>query len=267
MRCPFCGTETYLSPVKSADGAASGRARAGSGRRVPARPGGHPRRRTRRRPRREAARLRRRRIPHRRGSRPGSSPQVRGETPVMRLAYKIWLDYRGRAFGDGPARLLDGVERAGSLRKAATELGMSYNKAWRILHAAEQRLGFALLDRSVGGSLGGGSHLTPRPRTWSALPGPGGRGRGGPRRRVRAALLRLGGPRARGAAYGASARGLTQIGRGRRGMASRPPDLPARRPISRCVTRSSPGAVARACRRGPRTPSQAVTPSAAGFFS
>jgi molybdate transport system regulatory protein len=38
---------------------------------------------------------------------------------------------------------------------------MSYNKAWRILHAAEQRLGFPLLDRSVGGSLGGGSHLTP----------------------------------------------------------------------------------------------------------
>lgn len=78
----------------------------------------------------------------------------------MRLMYKIWLDYRGRAFGDGPARLLDGVEQSGSLRKAALELGMSYNKAWRILHAAEQRLGFPLLDRSVGGSLGGGSHLT-----------------------------------------------------------------------------------------------------------
>ena len=79
----------------------------------------------------------------------------------MRLMYKIWLDYRGRAFGDGPARLLGGVQEHGSLRKAAQELGMSYNKAWRILHAAEQRLGFALLDRSVGGSLGGGSHLTP----------------------------------------------------------------------------------------------------------
>ncbi|MBN1321198.1 MAG: LysR family transcriptional regulator [Thermoleophilia bacterium] len=79
----------------------------------------------------------------------------------MRLMYKIWLDYRGRAFGDGPARLLDGVQEWGSLRKAAQELGMSYNKAWRILHAAEQRLGFPLLDRSVGGSLGGGSHLTP----------------------------------------------------------------------------------------------------------
>jgi len=80
----------------------------------------------------------------------------------MKLAYKLWLDHRGRAFGDGPARLLDGVEEAGSLRKAAAELGMSYNKAWRILHAAEERLGFALLDRSVGGSLGGGSHLTPQ---------------------------------------------------------------------------------------------------------
>jgi molybdate transport system regulatory protein len=82
----------------------------------------------------------------------------------MRLSYKLWLEYRGRAFGDGPARLLEGVEQAGSLRKAAQELGMSYNKAWRILHAAEERLGFALLDRSVGGSLGGGSHLTPEAR-------------------------------------------------------------------------------------------------------
>lgn len=80
----------------------------------------------------------------------------------MRLKHKVWLDFQGRAFGDGPARLLDGVQESGSLRKAAVELGMSYNKAWRILHAAEQRLGFALLDRSVGGSLGGGSQLTPR---------------------------------------------------------------------------------------------------------
>ncbi len=79
----------------------------------------------------------------------------------MRLLYKLWLDYRGRAFGDGPARLLDGVERTGSLRKAAQDLGMSYNKAWRILHAAEQRLGFPLLDRSIGGVTGGGSRLTP----------------------------------------------------------------------------------------------------------
>jgi molybdate transport system regulatory protein len=80
----------------------------------------------------------------------------------MRLKHKVWLDFNGRAFGDGPARLLDGVRQSGSLRKAAVELGMSYNKAWRIIHAAEQRLGFPLLDRSVGGSSGGGSQLTPQ---------------------------------------------------------------------------------------------------------
>jgi molybdate transport system regulatory protein len=80
----------------------------------------------------------------------------------MRLRYKLWLDCQGRAFGDGPARLLEGVERSGSLRHAAQDLGMSYNKAWRIMRAAEERLGFPLLDRSVGGSLGGGSHLTPQ---------------------------------------------------------------------------------------------------------
>jgi molybdate transport system regulatory protein len=83
---------------------------------------------------------------------------------TMRLMAKLWLDYDGRAFGDGPAHLLRGVEQSGSLRKAAQELGMSYNKAWRILRAAEERLGFALLDRSVGGSLGGGSHLTAEAR-------------------------------------------------------------------------------------------------------
>jgi molybdate transport system regulatory protein len=82
----------------------------------------------------------------------------------VQLKYKLWLDYRGRAFGDGPARLLAGVEEHGSLRKAAQELGMSYNKAWRIIHAAEQRLDFPLLDRSVGGSLGGGSQMTPEAR-------------------------------------------------------------------------------------------------------
>ncbi|MGI5940180.1 MAG: winged helix-turn-helix domain-containing protein [Thermoleophilia bacterium] len=80
----------------------------------------------------------------------------------MKLDCKIWLEYRGRAFGDGPARLLDGVRQMGSLRKAAAELGMSYNKAWRILNAAEKRLGFSLLDRSVGGASGGGSRLTPQ---------------------------------------------------------------------------------------------------------
>jgi molybdate transport system regulatory protein len=78
----------------------------------------------------------------------------------MRLAYRLWLESDGRAFGEGPAALLDLVRTEGSLSKAAAALGMSYNKAWRSLRAAEERLGFALLERQVGGKEGGGSRLS-----------------------------------------------------------------------------------------------------------
>jgi molybdate transport system regulatory protein len=79
----------------------------------------------------------------------------------MRLAHKIWLENDGKTFGPGPARLLWGVAQTGSLRKAAAELGMSYNKAWWSIHTMEERLGFSLLIRSTGGATGGGSTLTP----------------------------------------------------------------------------------------------------------
>ena len=78
----------------------------------------------------------------------------------MRIAYRLWLESNGRAFGEGPAALLDLVRTEGSLSKAASRLGMSYNKAWRTLHAAEQRLGFPLLERHIGGQHGGGSRVS-----------------------------------------------------------------------------------------------------------
>ena len=78
----------------------------------------------------------------------------------MRVAFKVWLDSDGKAFGEGPYRLLRGVQRAGSLRQAAMEMRMSYRKAWMTLSRCEERLGFPLLERKVGGSSGGGSTLT-----------------------------------------------------------------------------------------------------------
>jgi molybdate transport system regulatory protein len=78
----------------------------------------------------------------------------------MKVAFKIWLDNNGKAFGEGPYRLLKGVEKAGSLHQAAMDLGMSYRKAWLTIHAVEAKLGFLLLDRKIGGTSGGGSMLT-----------------------------------------------------------------------------------------------------------
>ena len=78
----------------------------------------------------------------------------------MRVVYRIWLDNKGKVFGEGPYRLLKGVEKLGSLHQAAMEMKMSYRKAWLTLKTCEERLGFMLLQRQTGGTSGGGSHLT-----------------------------------------------------------------------------------------------------------
>ncbi len=78
----------------------------------------------------------------------------------MKICYKIWLDSDGKAFGEGPRRLLRQIQKTGSLHQAALQLKMSYRKAWLLLQAMEKRLGFPLLTRRIGGVAGGGSELT-----------------------------------------------------------------------------------------------------------
>ena len=79
----------------------------------------------------------------------------------MKIAYKVWLDNNGKAFGDGPYELLRRVEKTKSLHQAAHQMSMSYSKAWRLIRAVEKRLGFVLLERKAGGLSGGGSQITP----------------------------------------------------------------------------------------------------------
>jgi molybdate transport system regulatory protein len=87
----------------------------------------------------------------------------------MELRFKLWLAEEPEAGGDGYLgegrfQLLFAIDRAGSLRKAAEELGISYRKAWGDIRAAEAHLGFELLRRQRGGSSGGSSALTERAR-------------------------------------------------------------------------------------------------------
>ena len=79
--------------------------------------------------------------------------------PVIRIT--LTDDNGIKFFGEGPCRLLQGVERTGSLRSAAMEMEMAYSKANKILRQAENALGFPLTTRSTGGKDGGGSILTP----------------------------------------------------------------------------------------------------------
>ena len=79
--------------------------------------------------------------------------------PVIRIT--LTDDNGIKFFGEGPCRLLQGVEKTGSLRSAAMEMEMAYSKANKILRQAENALGFPLTTRSTGGKDGGGSILTP----------------------------------------------------------------------------------------------------------
>lgn len=83
---------------------------------------------------------------------------------VTRITF---LDDRGeKFFGEGPARLLRGVEETGSLRAAAMAMEMAYTKALKLIRNAEAALGYPLITRSVGGKDGGGSTLTIEGKEW-----------------------------------------------------------------------------------------------------
>lgn len=79
----------------------------------------------------------------------------------------IFTDDNGdKFFGEGPCRLLLHIEKTGSLRAAALEMGMAYTKALKLVKQAEAALGYPLITRTTGGKDGGGSILTPEGKQW-----------------------------------------------------------------------------------------------------
>ena len=78
------------------------------------------------------------------------------------LTYKIWLS---GVTGDGKISdstfaLLHHIKELGSIKTAATEVGMSYRKAWGDIEQAEAILGYQLIEKHRGGKDGGNSSLT-----------------------------------------------------------------------------------------------------------
>lgn len=67
-----------------------------------------------------------------------------------------------RDFGVGPGKigLLEGIERTGSLSGAARALGMSYRRAWLLLHSTNEAFQEPVAELAVGGKDGGGARLT-----------------------------------------------------------------------------------------------------------
>ena len=95
------------------------------------------------------------------GTKPGRSP-----LPRLKAKSKVWVEVDGKpVFGDGKARLLELVGKTGSLRAAASQMGMSYRAAWGKIEEMERRLGCELVVRRAGGKGGGRPELTALART------------------------------------------------------------------------------------------------------
>ena len=78
---------------------------------------------------------------------------------MAKLTIRVDFD-TGASIGPGKIRLLEEIERTGSIRKAAETVGMSFRQAWLLLKAIEDMFGQPVIVTLRGGAKGGGSALT-----------------------------------------------------------------------------------------------------------
>lgn len=80
-------------------------------------------------------------------------------SPKLKLAGAL-----GHELADKRIDILRRIGEAGSISEAARAAGVSYKAAWQAIDTLSNLAGAALVERAVGGSGGGGAHLTPAGR-------------------------------------------------------------------------------------------------------
>src|SRR5579871_5812079 len=78
---------------------------------------------------------------------------------LARLTIRIDLG-TDAALGPGKTRLLETIDKVGSIRGAANALGMSYRRAWLLVQDIEAVMGAPVVAGETGGAKGGGTSLT-----------------------------------------------------------------------------------------------------------
>ena len=76
------------------------------------------------------------------------------------LVLRVVLGPRA-SLGPGKVRLLEALDRAGSISAAARHLGMSYRRAWLLIDAMNRTMRKPVVETALGGRGGGGARLTP----------------------------------------------------------------------------------------------------------
>jgi molybdate transport system regulatory protein len=80
----------------------------------------------------------------------------------MKIKSKIWIETdEGILISEGRIQLLKLIESTGSLNKAAKEMNISYQKAWKLIDASNKASKEPLIATQVGGNKGGGTVITP----------------------------------------------------------------------------------------------------------
>jgi molybdate transport system regulatory protein len=77
------------------------------------------------------------------------------------LKVRVWVERDGRkVLGPGRVELLGHIDRLRSISAAAKEMGMSYRRAWELVHDMNEAAGVPFVDASPGGASGGGASVT-----------------------------------------------------------------------------------------------------------
>ena len=80
---------------------------------------------------------------------------------TYKVESRIWISSdSGMYLGRGRIRLLQEIDRLGSIAKAAEAMEMSYKKAWKLVKSMNEASPSPLLEKKIGGTGGGGSELT-----------------------------------------------------------------------------------------------------------
>ena len=78
------------------------------------------------------------------------------------LRSKLWLECEGNpVMGEGRMKMLQSIDRNGSIKLAAHETGISYRRMRGAIREMERAIGFPLVRTQRGGGGGGGAGLTP----------------------------------------------------------------------------------------------------------
>jgi len=81
-------------------------------------------------------------------------------TSLPTLSVRIDLNTEGR-IGPGKIRLLENIQRCGSISAAGRAMDMSYKRAWDLVDEINRLCRQAAVERQTGGKNGGGAVLTP----------------------------------------------------------------------------------------------------------